>query len=225
MGGAKAAAKARSKREKKVLESATPGPAGRDAYLATAPRPSLMLVRVADKEARCKAQRLRFKLLHDPVEFLNGLAKQKTKAARESGNVVLAAADTGTDFSIAAQIAAAFVGAFFTTPFEFAQKISPPGIQYTEKLRSSTTSYHVAVTADLQADLPTLPHLLRTLAQSPSGCVKFYLKPKKLCKFFKKQAKGRPLLALRCCVLCRTGEEKDAADGCHQLYQSPRIGF
>ena len=41
LGGAKAAAKARSTREKKVLRSATPGPAGRDAYLATArpPRP------------------------------------------------------------------------------------------------------------------------------------------------------------------------------------------
>ena len=86
---------------------------------------------------------------------------------------------------------------------------SPRGIQYTEKLRSSTTTYHVAVTADLQADLPTLPHLLRTLAQYPSGCVKLYLKPKKLCKFFKKHAKGTPRLVQRCCVLCRPGEEKD----------------
>ena len=48
LGGAKAAAKARSTREKKVLRSATPGPAGRDAYLATAPRPGLMLVRLGD---------------------------------------------------------------------------------------------------------------------------------------------------------------------------------
>ena len=61
LGGAKAAAKARSTREKKVLRSATPGPAGRDAYLATAPRPGLMLVRLGDQEARRKAQRLRFR--------------------------------------------------------------------------------------------------------------------------------------------------------------------
>ena len=86
-----------------------------------------------------------------------------------------ATADPATDFVIAAQIAAAFVGAFFTTPIDFLQAL-PPGIQYTEKLRSSTTTYHVAVTADLQADLPTLSHL----AQSPSGRVKLYLKPKKL---------------------------------------------
>ena len=182
-----------------------------------------MLVRLGDQEARRKAQRLRFQLVHDPVDFLRRLAQQDRNAARKSGNVVLAAtADTATDFGIAAQIAAAFVGAFFTTPIDFARQVSPRGIQYTEKLRSSTTTYHVAVTADLQTDLPTLPHLLRTLAQSPSGCVKLYLKPKKLCKFFKKHAKGTPRLFQRCCVLCRPGEEQDAEKGCRQLYHSPQ---
>ena len=222
LGGAKAAAKARSAREKKVLSSATPGPARRDAYLATAPKPGLMLVRLGDQEARRKAQRLHFQLVDDPVDFLGRWAKQDRKAARERGNVVLAAtADAATDFGIAAQIAAAFVGAFFTTPIDFLQAL-PPGIQYTEKLRSSTTTYHVAVTADLQADLPTLPHLLRTLAQSPSGCVQLYLKPEKLCKFFKKHAKGTPRLVRRCCVLCRPGEEKDAKKGCEELYYGPQ---
>ena len=221
LGGAKAAAKARSAREKKVLRSPTPGPAGRDADLATAPpRSGIMLVRMRDQEARRKARRLSLKLVRDPLEFLGRLGKQNTKAARERGNVVLVAA-ADSDFAIAAQIAAAFVGAFFTTPIDFSRQDSPRGIQYTEKLRSSTTTYHVAVTADLQADLPTLPHLLRSLAQSPSGCVKFYLKPEKLCKFFKKHAKGAPRLALRCCVLCRPGEERDVEKGCQQLYQSP----
>ena len=94
--------------------------------------------------------------------------------------------------------------------------------QYTEKLRSSDKSYHVAVTAALQADLPTLPHLLRSLAQGPSSCVKYYLKPKKLCKFFKKHAKGTHRLVQRACVLCRPGEENDVDTGCKQLYNSPQ---
>ena len=111
-----------------------------------------MLVRLGDQEARRKAQRLRFQLVHDPVDFLTRLAKQDRKAARKSGHVVLAAtADTGTDFGIAAQIAAAFTGAFHTTPTDFARQDSPQGIQYAEKLRSSATTYHVAVTAALQA--------------------------------------------------------------------------
>ena len=182
-----------------------------------------MLVRLGGQEARRKAQRLRFQLVHDPVDFLARLAKQDRKAARKSGNVVLAAtaADTVTDFDIAAQIAAAFTGAFFTTPTDFARKDYPPGIQYTEKLRSSPATYHVAVTAALQADLPTLPHFLRALASAPSGCVKFYLKPQKLCKWFKKQAKTTPRVLQRACVLCSPGEEKDAERSCKQLYNSP----
>ena len=166
---------------------------------------------------------MRFRLVHDPVDFLAGVAKQAIKAARKIGNVVLVeTAETATDFGIAAKIAAAFTGAFFTTSIDFACGDSPKGIQYTEKLRSSTKTYYVAVTADLQADLPTLPHLLRTLAQAPSGCVKLYLEPEKLCKFFKKHAKGTPRLLKRACVLCRPGEEKDAETGSKQLYNSPK---
>jgi hypothetical protein len=99
LGGAKAAAKARSAREKKVLRSATPGPAGRDAYLAPARPLGLMLVRLGDQEARRKAQRLRFKMVHDPVDFLASLATQDRHAKK--GNVVLGTT-ADTDFDIAA---------------------------------------------------------------------------------------------------------------------------
>ena len=81
------------------------------------------------------------------MEFEGLLTKKNRKAAREPGNVVLVAT-ADSDFGIAAQIAAAFVGAFFATPIDFSRQDSPRGIQYTEKLRISTTTYHVAVTAD-----------------------------------------------------------------------------
>ena len=195
----------------------------RAATLAWPPRapPGLMLVRLADEQARRKAQRLGFRLFHDPVDFLACLVKQDRKAALKKGRVVLAATtDTGTDFDIAAQIVAVFIGAFYTTPREFAQQESPRGVQYAEKLRSSATTYHVAVTAALQADRPTLPHLLRALAQAPGGCVKLYLKPKKLTKFIEAQGKGAPRLLKRACVLCRPGEEKDVKTSRKQLYNS-----
>ena len=38
-----------------------------------------MLVRLGDQEARCKAKRLRFQLVHDPVDFLARVAKQDRK--------------------------------------------------------------------------------------------------------------------------------------------------
>ena len=222
LGGAKAAATARSAREKKVFSSATPGPADRDADLVTARAPGLMLVSLGCVEARRKAQRLRFHLVNDPVDFLACMAKQNSSGKREKGNVVLVhTADALTDFGVAAKIAAAFTGAFFTTPDDFARQDLPKGIQYTEKLWSSRTTYHVAATANLQADLPTLPHLLRALAQTPRGCVKFYLNPKKLCKWVKKQGKGAHRLLQRACVLCHPGEEKNATPSWKQLYNSP----
>ena len=226
LGGAKAAAKARCALEKKVLRSATPGPAGRDADLVSARLPGLMLARMGDAEARRKAQRLKFKLVHDPVDFVAQLVKENRKIARKKANVVLAAkADARTDYGICAQIAAAFTGAFFTTPTDFAQQSEPQGTQYAEKLRSSTTICHVAATADLQAELPTLPQLLRTLAQAPGGCVKFHRTPRKLCKFFQKIAKLKkrmPRQLQRICVLSCPGEEKDAEKKCKELYSSPQ---
>ena len=106
---------------------------------------------------------MQFKLFHDPVEFQSRLAKQNSKAAQKKGNVVLAAT-ADTDYGVAAQIAAAFTGAFYTTPIDFARQDSPKGTQYTEKLRSLTQSYNVAVTAALPDDLPTLPRVLRSLS-------------------------------------------------------------
>ena len=80
----------------------------------------------------------------------------------------------------------------------------------------------MAVTTALQADLPTLPHVLRALAQAPSGCVIYYRTPEKLCKFFKKHAKATARLVQRACVLCRSGEEAGVDKAVKQLYNSPR---
>ena len=148
-------------------------------------------------------------MVHDPVDFLHRLAKQDRTAARNNGNVVLAAAaPTATDFGLCVQIAAAFAGAFFASPEDFAGQDAPRGMLYKEKLRSSTRTDHVAVTASLQEDFPTLPQLFRILAQSPSGCVRLYLGLKERCKTFKKNSKAARKQA---CVLCRLAEEKDAA--------------
>ena len=174
VGGAKAAAKARSVRENKIIRGAAPGPKDRDADLVKARAPGLLLVRQGCVEARQKAQRMRFHVVSDPLDFLTCMAKQKSSGQRDKGNVVLVTtAEAQTDFGIAAKTIAALTGAFFTTPGDFVQQDLPTGIQYKEKLSTSRTSYHVAATASLQADLPTLPHLLRALARMPRGCVVF----------------------------------------------------
>ena len=140
---------------------------------------------------------------------------------RGRGNVVLVDThDAMTDFGISARIAAAFTGAFFTTVSDFAQKDSPEGIQYSDHLRKSKTTHHVAATAKLLADLPTLPHVLRTLAEMPGGCLRFYFDPEKLRQYVKTQKSG-PRLLQRACVLSRQGEQKAENKDFQQFYRSP----
>ena len=178
-----------------------------------------MLVRRGDKDACLKARRLKFKLVHEPAQFVQRCNQQQKKAAQKTGHVVSAV--PATDFGIAAQLAGAFVGAYFTSPTNFAKQDLPRGIQYKEKLWSSTTSYHLAVTAGLQEERPTLPHIMRTLAQSPSSCVHYYLNQEKLFKFFRKNAKGAKQFVKWACVLCLPGEELEADKKYKQLYRTP----
>ena len=60
-----------------------------------------------------------------------------------------------TDFALSAQIAAALLGGFYATPDCFL-KVEPRGIQYTEQYKSAKQSFHVAVSAKLATEFPTL---------------------------------------------------------------------
>jgi len=182
--GAEAAAKARAKREKKVVQSSTQPRQGRDAdLLAPALKPGIMLVRLQDGAARRKAQQLRFQLTGDPLDFVAQVAQ--VAASKKKGHVVLAP-PVDTDYSLSAMIAAALMGAFYATPEDFVRQVeSPRGITYREKCKSSNHSFHVAVSAALADEFPTLPQVLRAVALAPGSCFKFYVSEHKLCKFFK----------------------------------------
>ena len=107
------------------------------------------------------------------------------------GHAVIAPTDA-SDYSISAQIAAAFMGAFVVTPIDYGRP-SPHGIMYRERYKRSKQSYHVAVSVALAAELPTLPQLLRAISQAPASCLKFYQSERRLYKFFKKTVKATPI--------------------------------
>lgn len=196
--GAEAAAKARAKRETKVLQASTK-PRGVEA--ASALMPGILLVRMQDKEARRKAQRMRFHLTSDPVEFVTKVGKQR--GAKRKGHVVLAPHEH-TDYAVAAKMAAAAMGAFYTTPEDFVK--DDHGVMYTPSYKSSTKTFHVAVSAQLGDVCPTFPQLFRAIAQSPGSCFRFYLSEHKLCKFFKKTVKTKPRIQDSTFVLAQKTE-------------------
>ena len=123
-------------------------------YLAPVRRPGLMLVLGTEAEARRKAQAMTFQLTSDPVDFVKEVVR--IPRSKGKGHVVLAP-PADTDFSVSAMIAAGLMGGYYATPKDFVNYARPPGIMYTEKYKSSKDSLHVAVSATVAEELPTVP--------------------------------------------------------------------
>ena len=71
-----------------MVQSQTQPRQGRDKQLAPVLRPGIMIVRWHDEEARRKAQRLRFQVMSDPVDFVAKVAR--VAQTKGKGHVVLA---------------------------------------------------------------------------------------------------------------------------------------
>ena len=216
--GAAAAEAARAKRERKVVQCSTQPRPDLDAGLAPRRSAGVMLARLSDEDARSKAQRLRFQLVSDPLAFVRKVIQ--LPAAASKGQVVIAPS-VDTDFSISGMVAVALLGGFLCTPKSFLDS-KPRGVTYAENYKSSKASFHVAVSASLGHDMPTLPQLLKAVAQAPGSCVRFYMSERELHKFFKKAEKKSPLIKRRTCVLAKKGDEVHVKKKYKQLYINPR---
>ena len=213
--GAEAAAKARAKRENMVVRA-------RDQHLEPARKAGVLLVGPGKENgrARRRAQLLRFTLASDPLGFVARVLKVPSSAKK--GHVVIAS-PADTDYALSAMIAAALWGCFQTTPPDFLhQDETPRGITYKEKYKNPRQNFHVAVSAALAVDFPTVPQLLRSIALAPGSCFQCRLSERKLCKLSKKTVKTAPRMRQNICVLCKRGD-RDAADAKYrELYITPR---
>ena len=100
---------------------------------------------------------------------------------------------------------------FWNIPNDFVkQGWEPRGITYTEKWKSSKINFHVAVSAALAKDFPTLLSLLRSIAALPSKLFEFL--EKKLCKFVKRSTRGN------------RNSPKENVSASVQTLQAPRAG-
>ena len=109
--------------------------------------------------------------------------------SQHKGHVVIAP-PANTDFSVCGSIVSAFLVCFQTTARDFVDAL-PRRISHTGLYRESTTMFHMAVSASLALEMPTLPQLLRCIAQAPGSCLRFYLSERKLHKFSRGARKTR----------------------------------
>ena len=207
--GAAVAAKARAKREKTVVRSRAQPLEGRDVQDLKACQPGVMLARFADKQARHIGSRMKFKLTSDPVEFVKLAAR--VPATSGKGNVLLVPMSTTgstTDYSLSAQIAAALMGGYTATAKDFEDDIKRPlcGVMHQQRYKASKQTYHVAVSAGLAQDFPTVPQVLEAIAGQPGSCFQYRFSAESLCKFYKKTVKTNTTIAKRILILAHKRE-------------------
>ena len=107
MRGAEAALKARTKREKKVIQSDLQKRKGREKNPALTLQVGVMLAK--DLDARRKGGKLRFQLMSNPLEFVTKVIQI---AKKKQGHVVIAPLSETDDWAMSARIAAALLGCF-----------------------------------------------------------------------------------------------------------------
>ena len=127
----------------------------------------ILLVLPTEEVAIRKARRLGLKLAHAPVQIAS-LAGKHPGTSRKA-HVVLAPVDGKSDYAVCAHLAAAIMGAWFTSASAFVSDGRAGGCQYEERCRTRRRMFKLAVSADLQAQSPSLMVCLRTVAQVPGG--------------------------------------------------------
>ena len=186
---------------------------------APARKPGFVLIPLECTQARRKAQQLGFQLVTDPVDFV----KKVSRAAKQKGNVVLTPPSADTDYALSSAVVAALLGCFCAAPRDFQEEL-PKGLQYEEKYKSSKQSFHIAVSAELAEDLPTMPQVLRAIAEAPGSCLSFYRSERKLGRFYKRELKKNPKAKPKAFVFFkRTPSGADAPPKeLQELYIRPR---
>jgi hypothetical protein len=222
--GDNAKAKAIAKRGKAVSRAITLEPRDLD-DLDPARQPGICLVRSQDNGARRKAQKCKFKVVSDPVDFVAESAK--VPACVGKGHLVILPTSEATDYSQSARIAAAIMGGFCATPrdYEKMEKESPErGIMYTQKLKGKST-FHYAVSNLLAQELPSVRAVLRAIALAPGSCFVYHESAKQIPKLHEKKIKERKTTREQkqtMFVIC-TASEVDTFTGKHpQLFVHPR---
>ena len=223
MRGALAAAKARAKRENNVLQSDLQKRKGQQGPPALILKAGVMLVQ--DWDARRKAHLLRFALVSDPLDFVAQVIK--FPAAKKKGHVVIASL-ANTDYSLSATIAAALLGCFWATPTDFLREDETQrGLTYKQAYNNPKRCFHVAVSAALAGELPTLPLLLGAIAVAPGSCLKYFLSERKLIHSFRKTIKTaskrqEAIIQQTTCVLSKQGDHENVKAKFKVLYINPR---
>ena len=174
------------------------------AVAASAALPAgFLLALPSDRRARRVAQNLGFHILDDPVDFVRKVGAAASRRVG-AGHVVLAPVCEDTDYAVCARLCAVCLGAYLADSRAFCRKGQSCGVQYEDLCHGGGQGFKVAVAARLASQMPTLPLLLRALAEVPRGSFAFYSEHR-LGKVFRKAKTSREVLKMALLSLLPTG--------------------
>ena len=162
-----------------------------------------LLALPSDRPARRVAQKLGFHILDDPVDFARKVGAAASRRVG-AGHVVLAPVSEDTDYAVCARLGAMCLGAYLADSRAFCRKGRSCGVQYEDLCHGGGQGFKVAVSARLASQMPTLPLLLRALAEVPRGSFAFYSE-RGLRKVFRKAKTSREVLKMAIFSLPPTG--------------------
>lgn len=185
----------------------------------------ILLVLPTEQAAIRTARRLGFKLTHDPVEFVSLVGGKRPRTPRKA-HAVLAPIDGKSDYAVCAHLAAAIMGAWFTNARTFVSDGRTGGCQYEERCRARCRMFKLAVSADLQAQSPSLIACLRTVAQVPGSTFELHAAERLIKLFSKEQKKNKreykrtDAVAANWALLSLPSERSTAPSGVQLVYRS-----
>ena len=182
---------ARKKHDAHVVQPLVRRPQDATAVASAALPAGFLLALPSDGVARRVARNLGFRILDDPVEFVHKVGA----VARRQGHVVLAPVCENTDYAVCARLCAVCLGAYFADSRAFIRKGRLCGVQYDDLCHGGGPVFKVAVSAGLASKMPTLPMLLRALAEVPRGSFQSYSE-KRLGNVFRKAKTSREVLRM-----------------------------
>ena len=197
------AKKARTKIGAKTVQAFVGAGRGCNDGVASA-LPGVALTRDEDSSVHAILRRRRFKLVHNPLNFVEQVLAARARAPRR-GHLVLVPHGVRTDFAVCARLAAALLGTHMATAEEYLAKGRSCGCQFLPTYNKQKPKLKVGVSPAIAEEFPTVPMLLLKIAQVAGSRIEFARSPRVVEKKFKKAAQSNA--TARTCRILATQSE------------------
>ena len=181
------AKKARTKIAAKTVQAFVGAGRGCNDGVASA-LPGVALTLDEDSSVHAALRKRRFKLVHNPLNFVEQVLAVRARAPHR-GHLVIVPHGVRTDFAVCARLAAALLGTHMATAEEYLAKGRSCGCHFLPTYNNKPKpKLMVGVSPAIAKEFPTAPMLLQHIAQAAGSRIEFAREPRVVERNLKKAA-------------------------------------